>query len=32
VISDILGASDRGRRAKQYLDLLGEARLQGKSA
>jgi thiamine-phosphate pyrophosphorylase len=32
VISDILSASDRGRRAKQYLDLLGEARQQGASA
>jgi thiamine-phosphate pyrophosphorylase len=25
VISDILSASDRGQRAKQYLDLLGES-------
>jgi thiamine-phosphate pyrophosphorylase len=32
VISDILGASDRGRRAKQYLALLGEGRQQGVSA
>lgn len=32
VISDILIASDRGQRAKQYLELLGEARQQGMSA
>jgi thiamine-phosphate pyrophosphorylase len=31
VISDILGAPDRAKRAKQYLDLLGEAQ-QGMSA
>ncbi|MBV9887499.1 MAG: thiamine phosphate synthase [Acidobacteria bacterium] len=31
VISDILGAPDRANRAKQYLDLLGEAQ-QGMSA
>jgi thiamine-phosphate pyrophosphorylase len=31
VISDILGASDRAKRARQYLDLLGESR-QGMSA
>ena len=32
VISDILSASDRGQRAKQYLELLGESRQQGMSA
>ncbi len=31
VISDILGAPDRANRAKQYLDLLGDAP-QGMSA